>query len=400
MSAIKSNAFTLAYTFFREPAQKVIPELKSYGFSGINLALNYHSSRDLLLRQGPQLEYLSDGFHYYKVDNQAYEANAIKPDLKDQLPTNQVLDSVLKVAGENDFQVNAWAVYMHNSAIGMAHPDSVVTNVLGNKFLSELCPANPAVAQYALGMTRDLASRGISGIRAESLHFHGARHGEHHERFFIELSSITEFLFALCFCTYCKKNYEEQNSDLAALVAKVSSLLLAVFDDKDPWLGRKLDKQTLAEIVGEPILKYLASREQVVANLYKKIAEVTRKAEITLNFVDQSPLLDMSSEDAISNSWQVGIDNSQISQIINRYEPLIYRPQSDQVASLASNYLKSVAPEITAILRPTYPDCTSANNLLQKVDALVSLGVKEIDFYLLDTMRKSDLDNIKDALKN
>jgi hypothetical protein len=116
--------------------------------------------------------------------------------------------------------------------------------------------------------------------------------------------------------------------------------------------------------------------------------------------VDQSPLLDMGSEDAISNSWQVGIDNSQISQIITRYEPLIYRGQSDQVASLASNYLKNVSPEITAILRPTYPDCTSAHNLLQKVDALVGLGVQEIDFYLLDTMRKSDLENIKNALKN
>jgi len=350
MSAIKSNAFTLAYTFFREPAQKVIPELKSYGFSGINLALNYHSSRDFLLRQGPQLEYLSDGFHYYKVDNQAYEAGAIKPDLKDQLPTNQVLDSALKAAGENEFQVNAWAVYMHNSAIGMAYPDSVVTNVLGNKFLSELCPANPAVAQYALGMTQDLASRGIHGIRAESLHF--------------------------------------------------SSLLLAVFEDKDPWLGKRLDKQVLAEVVGEPILKYLASREKAVTNLYKQIAEIARKAKISFNFVDQAPLLDMGSEDAISNSWQVGIDNSQISQIITRYEPLIYRGESQRVASLASNYLSNVASEITAILRPTYPDCTSAENLLQKVDSLVGLGVKEIDFYLLDTMRKSDLVNIKKALKN
>lgn len=400
MSAIKSNAFTLAYTFFREPAQRVIPELKSYGFSGINLALNYHSSRDFLLRQGPQLEYLSDGFHYYKVDNQAYEADAIKPDLKDQLPTNQVLDSALKAAGENEFQVNAWAVYMHNSAIGMAYPDSVVTNVLGNKFLSELCPANPAVAQYALGMTRDLASRGINGIRAESLHFHGARHGEHHERFFIELSPITEFLFALCFCTYCKKNYEEENSDLASLVAKVSSLLLAVFEDKDPWLGKRLDKQVLAEVVGEPILKYLASREKAVTNLYKQIAEIAQKAKISFNFVDQAPLLDMSSEDAVANSWQVGIDNSQISQIITRYEPLIYRGESQRVSSLASNYLSNVASEITAILRPTYPDCTSAENLLQKVDVLAGLGVNEIDFYLLDTMRKSDLVNIKKALKN
>ena len=400
MSGIKSNAFTLAYTFFREPAEKVIPELKSFGLSGINLALNYHSSRDLLLRQGPQLEYLSDGFHYYKSNYEMYESGAIKPDLKDQLPTNQVLDSVLKSAKQNDFQVNAWAVYMHNSAIGMAHPDAVVTNVLGNKFFSELCPANPAVAAYALGMTRDLASRGINGIRAESLHFHGARHGEHHERFFIELSPITEFLFSLCFCTHCKKNYESHNSDLDTLVSKVSKLLLAVFDEKDPWLGKKLDKATLAEIVGEPILKYLVSREQAVANLYKQISEVTVKAKISFNFVDQAPLLDMNSEDAISNSWQVGIDNSQISQIIDRFEPLIYRRESDQVASLADNYLKNVAPKITAILRPTYPDSTSANNLSQKVDSLVGLGVKEIDFYLLDTMRKSDLDNIKSAIKH
>ena len=165
-------------------------------------------------------------------------------------------------------------------------------------------------------------------------------------------------------------------------------------------MGKKLDKATLAEIVGEPILKYLVSREQAVANLYKQISEITVKAKISFNFVDQAPLLDMNSEDAISNSWQVGIDNSQISQIIDRFEPLIYRRESDQVASLADNYLKNVAPKITAILRPTYPDSTSANNLSQKVDSLVGLGVKEIDFYLLDTMRKSDLDNIKSAIKH
>lgn len=400
MSGIKSNAFTLAYTFFKEPADKVVSDLKSYGFSGINLALNYHSSRDLLLRQGPELAYLSDGFHYYKVDNKAYAASALKPDLKDQLPSNQILESVLKAAHENSFEVNAWAVYMHNSALGMAHPDSVVTNALGNKFYSELCPANPAVAEYALGMTQDLAGRGINGIRAESLHFHGARHGEHHERFFIELSPITEFLFALCFCRYCKENYDPQNLSADQLMAKVSTLLLRVFEDKDPWLDKKLDKSLLAEIVGEPILQYLASREEAVANLYKQISEVTSKAKISFNFVDQAPLIDTNSENAIVNSWQVGIDNAKISQIIDRYEPLIYRRESTQVAKLAENYLNNVAPNITAILRPTYPDSTSASNLSQKIDSLVRLGVNEIDFYLLDTMRKSDLENLKQILNN
>ena len=56
MTKINSSAFTFPHTFFREKAEKVIPELINYGFSGINLALNYHSSRDLLLRQGPALE--------------------------------------------------------------------------------------------------------------------------------------------------------------------------------------------------------------------------------------------------------------------------------------------------------------------------------------------------------
>jgi hypothetical protein len=287
---------------------------------------------------------------------------------------------------------------MHNSAIGMAHPDSVVTNALGNKFFSELCPSNPAVAKYAVGMSKDLASRGIDGIRAESLHFHGARHGEHHERFFIELSPITEFLFALCFCNYCKQNFEARNEDVDKLISKVAKLLLLVFEDKDPWLGKQLNLSNLAEVAGEQILKYLKCREEAVTNLYRQISAVTSGAKISFNFVDQAPLLDFNSQDAISNSWQVGIDNSQIVPIIDRYEPLIYRRESTQVAKLAENYLKNIAPNITAILRPTYPDCTSANNLSQKVDSLVGLGIREIDFYLLDTMRKSDLNNLKSVI--
>ena len=60
---MRANAFTLPYTFFRQDAFEVLSDLKRAGFTGINLALNYHASHDFLLRQGPQLEYLSDGFH-------------------------------------------------------------------------------------------------------------------------------------------------------------------------------------------------------------------------------------------------------------------------------------------------------------------------------------------------
>ena len=398
MSAIKSNAFTFPYTFFREPADKVIPELQSYGLSGINLALNYHGSRDLLLRQGPQLEYLSDGFHYYKTDYSKYEDYAFKPALIDQLPNNELLDSVIEVAKNNQFEVNAWAVYMHNSAIGMANPEAAVTNVFGNKFLSELCPINPAVAGYAIGLTKDLVSRGINAITAESLHFHGARHGEHHERFFIELSPVSEFLFSLCFCPHCVKNYQDGGSDITPLLGKVKNSLSMVFEKVDPWLGKRLTKELLAEIIGPDILTYLTYRENKIASVYKDISKVTKAAGVIFKYVDQSPLLDMNSAKAIESSWQIGIDTKQINQIIDCFEPLIYRQDVTAVADLAKNYLEGTDAGLTAILRPTYPDSTSPENLINKVSALVDLGISNIDFYLLDTMRASDLESIKHSI--
>jgi hypothetical protein len=398
MSSIKSHAFAFAYTFFREPAEKVIPELKSYGFTGINLALNYHGSRDLLLRQGPQLEYLADGFHYYKSDAGVYAKDAYKPALTDQLPSNELLDSVIKVAAANDFKVNAWAVYMHNSAIGMASPEAAVTNVFGNKFLSELCPINPAVRGYALGLTKDLVSRGLNGVVAESLHFHGARHGEHHERFFIELSPVSEFLFSLCFCKSCVANYQITGNDAQPLINKVTGLLNEVFQTQDPWLGKQLSKDLLAEVVGPEILKYLSAREEKLASLYEEVVKVSKAAGSVFKLVDQAPLLDMQSADALGNSWQVGIDNQRINKIVDRYEPLIYRPDESGVSTLAQNYLKNTTTGVTAILRPTYPDSTSRDNLAKKVSSLTKLGISEIDFYLLDTMRGSDLASIKSVL--
>ncbi len=395
MTSVKSNAFTLPYTFFREPAAKVISDLKQSGLSGINLALNYHASRDFLLRQGPQLEYLSDGFHYYKVDKSNYESGALTPSDFDQLPSNQLLENILLEAKKQDFEVNAWAVYMHNSAIGMHYPGASVTNVFGNKFLSELCPINKSVQAYAVGLTKDLASRGVTAIMAESLHFHGARHGEHHERFFMELSPVFEFLFSLCFCQGCKSNF---SGDAESLAEKVKAKLNIVFNDKDPWLGKNLSKDLLADLLGEEILQYLTAREDAVSVLYEKVVAAAHSVGVKFKYEDQSPLLDTNSSKTLDRSWELGINNQKISKIVDIYEPLVYRTTADGVASLATSYLRETSAPVSAILRPTYPDCTDQDNLIKKVEALKSLEIKNIDFYLLDTFRPRDLTWIKKAI--
>jgi len=391
----RHNAFTFPYTFFRERAAAVIPQLKEVGFTGINLALNYHASRDFLLRQGPELHYLADGFHYYKPDLSKYPSGALTPHPSDCLTDNQMLDEVLAVADTENFEINAWAVFMHNSAIGFRHPQVTVTNCFGNHFLSELCPSSPMVAGYISGLTADLSSRGITSLAIESLHFHGAHHGEHHERFFLEMGEVTAFLLSLCFCASCIENF---SGDGLRLKNKVAALLQPFLDDRDPWLDTPLTKENLAEIVGADLLGYLTSREETIAARYREVQTIAAESGVKTKFVDQAPLLPGSANEPLAKSWQVGINNALIDQIVDIYEPLIYRNTPDEVAHVGENYRKLVTSEITAILRPTFPDNQSERSLIEKVARLKSAGISDIDFYLLDAMRPRDLTWIKSAI--
>jgi len=391
----RHNAFTFPYTFFRERAAAVIPQLKEVGFTGINLALNYHASRDFLLRQGPELHYLVDGFHYYKPDLSNYPSGALTPHPSDCLTDNHMLDEVMTAASRENFEINAWAVFMHNAAIGFRHPQVSVTNCFGNHFLSELCPSSPQIAGYISGLTADLSSRGITSLAIESLHFHGAHHGEHHERFFLEMGEVTAFLLSLCFCASCIENF---SGDGLRLKNKVAALLQPFLDDRDLWLDTPLTKENLAEIVGADLLGYLTSREETIAARYREVQTIAAESGVKTKFVDQAPLLPGSANEPLAKSWQVGINNALIDQIVDIYEPLIYRNTPDEVAHVGENYRKLVTSEITAILRPTFPDNQSESSLIEKVDRLKSAGIADIDFYLLDAMRPRDLTWIKSAI--
>ena len=391
----RHNAFTFPFTFFRQSALSVIPELQSHGFTGVNLALNYHASRDFLLRQGPALEYLADGFHYYQPNLELYPAGAALPNRRDCLTDNRMLDGVVEVAVARGFEINAWAVFMHNSALGYQYPELTVTNCFDNHFLSELCPSSPQIAGYISGMSADLCSRGITSIAIESLHFHGAHHGEHHERFFVEMGEFTAFLFSLCFCISCIANF---SGDGQALKARVAGLLRPFLDDADPWLTFELSKENLANVVGSEILEYLLARERTLAKRYSEVAEMAHRHAVRTRFIDQAPLIPKSENSPLAMSWQVGINNELIDEIVDVFEPLIYRGSVAQVSAVASHYRTALKSEITAILRPTFPDNSSQESLTAIVSALREKSVADTDFYLLDAMRPTDLQGIEKAL--
>lgn len=398
MTEKRSHLFAFPHTFNQKDHARVIRELQLSGATGVNLALNYHASRDFLLRQGPSLEYLSDGFHYYKPNFSRYPEGSFTPSSDDHWASNEMLDSLLESAREAGFSIAAWGVFLHNSAIGRSHRNATVTNALGNHFLSELCPLNPRVRGYVLGLVADLSSRGISAIAIESLHFHGARHGEHHERFFLEMSPTTEFLFSLCFCSSCIDAFNKSGGDGEHLRGKISSSLRPFLDDEDPWLRMNLTKGHLVEILGEEILQFLHMRENALTALYQSVSEAAHSANVKLRLVDQTPLINSSDPKPLDSSWLVGIDYEKIQHFVDAYTPLIYRESADEVETLTRHYRERISQEIIPILRPTYPDNRSQKELVEKVARIRALEIDEVDFYLLDTMRPRDLDWIKQSL--
>lgn len=390
------NAFAFIHSFSPPNNPSInINKLQDSGLTGINLALNYHASRDFTLGSTPSLRYLEDGAHYYQPDLSNYPTGAITPSPDDVYQDNSTLEKIQESGRKSGFDINAWAVYFHNSAAGKQNPEAVQVNGLGQKLLASLCPSNPSAQGYAIGLTNDLLSRGIKSIAAESIHFHGLIHGEHHERYFIELSEISQYLLGFCLCIYCQSAAESAGADAKKLTSEISAALNKLISADDPWLGQELNIANLVSIFGIDIERWILGQQRTLVNLHKEITKLAHSAKATLRWVDQSPLIG-----GLAQSWRIGIDPKELGQVVDIIEPLFYRQNTGEIIELAMSYLSIInSPEkITGILRPTYPDNSSDKELALRINALKNLGIENIDFYLLDVWRERDLEWIKQAL--
>ena len=390
------NAFAFIHSFSPPNNPSVnIDKLQDSGLTGINLALNYHASRDFTLRGTPSLRYLEDGAHYYQPDLSKYSTGAITPSPDDVYQDNSTLEKIQESGRKSGFDIHAWAVYFHNSAAGKQNPETVQINGLGQKLLASLCPSNPSAQGYAIGLTNDLLSRGIKSIAAESIHFHGLIHGEHHERYFIELSEISQYLLGFCLCIYCQSAAESAGADAKKLASEISAALNKLIAADDPWLGQQLNIANLISIFGIDIKNWILGQQRTLVNLHKELTKLAHSAGATLRWVDQSPLIG-----GLAQSWRIGIEPKELGQVADVIEPLFYRQNTSEIIELAKSYLSTInSPEkITGILRPTYPDNSSDKELALRISALKNLGIENIDFYLFDVWRERDLDWIKQAL--
>ncbi len=188
--------------------------LADLGFGEVAMATSYHDGRWLQpWHPNGRVRFLEDGTVHFRP---AAEYGTVRPVASSAVPARgpSPLERLCIEAPKAGLQVRAWNVCTHNSRLGLLHPELCVENAFGDRYPYALCPAQPAVQQYVLGLARDLAAHeGLGAIEFEAFGWMGFKHSSHHDKASFAPRGLLEYALSLCFCEPCRARMQAEDGD-------------------------------------------------------------------------------------------------------------------------------------------------------------------------------------------
>jgi hypothetical protein len=400
---VDSSVYCLPADILGEGAGTVLGNIRELaGVPGVTVAACYHSSSDVYPHNPAyRVSSLAPGA-FYQVDPSGY-AGLLRPAVSHSAAGRDILAETCLAGGRLGMKVAAWAVLLHRDDLD-GRRGELQENCFGDLFPGRLCPANPAVRDYALAMTRELCSYPISALRAEALHYQGAVHGAHHERCLEDYGELARFVLGLCFCPCCAEQGTRSGVDVPGLARRCRRYLTDVFGSAEP--PRTWDARSLTEVCGPDMRGYLTARTAAVTSLARAVADESRRAGVRLTVLDETiPMQSYSTGYGFDPAHEavpaeLGIDPRAMAQAGVPLEEPVYLAESSDACSAIDWYLGQIgsAAGLSVLLRPGPPDTRSADSLRDKVAAAAARGCAEVNFYVYGLYRLRALDLIRTAL--
>ena len=195
------------------------------GLAGVALAAAYHSVRAVTPFHPEQRIVTRDAAVYYRADPARWRATGLRP--------ARLRPTVARPAGSFEraaaalrsrgLQVTAWAVITHNDRLGAAVPSAAVRNAFGDRYPWALCPASPAVREYAAALASEIAALPeADAIELEACGWYGVEHLSAHDKTGgTAAGAQAQWLLSVCFCAACRGEYAAAGADPAWLAACV-----------------------------------------------------------------------------------------------------------------------------------------------------------------------------------
>ena len=385
-----------------EGASAVLDRLVGYGVQSATVAVAYHRARDVTPHGKTRLTMRTDGVHLPVAG--AGFTELVPPEQPARLHLNSGLIAAIS---ERGLGLDGWVVICHNTSLGLRHPELTQVTCFGDRAApADLCPAQPRVRTYARQLAVAVARLGVESVVAESLHYGTFDHGYHHERSFVELSQVDRFLLGICFCNACGAAADARGEDAKQAAAEARRALEPVMAGR-PGPAQDLTPDFLGAHVGPAFAAFAAGRTQVVTSLAAEVGDAVETAGAKLLVLDMTgavkgyasgtPAGALAAQDA----WQVGVDVAAVAGTgVVHIGMLAYARSSGRIAADVAAYRDAIGPGplLRALLRPSAPDCASADDLTAHVRVALAAGADAIGFYHYGLCTFADLERVPQAL--
>ncbi|MGW0580676.1 hypothetical protein ACWD25_33085 [Streptomyces sp. NPDC002920] len=396
METSTASAYAFVEDLRAEGAAAVLDRvLGSYGCDTLTVAAAYHRARDVTPHGPARVTLRRDGVHFVPPAD-LFDGLRLTPPVQSGAE-EEPLREVRRLTAERGAALHGWTVFLHNTTLGLAHPDVTQQNCFGDRAApADLCPAHPDVRAYAVALARAVARQGVDAVVAESLHYGTFGHGYHHERSFVPLGPLEDFLLGLCFCVHCVRRAAGADADAAR--AEAARLVGRVLDGADPQPWE----------LPRPVEAYVRTRVGTVTSLAASVADAVAGEGSQLVFLDLTGAVKGYADGlptgalAADEAWRIGVDPAAVGAVVPGYAVLAYARDAERVAADTAAY-RAVLPgscSLRAVLRPGAPDTTSAEHLAARTAAATGPGRADaVDFYHYGLVPFPVLDRIPVALK-
>lgn len=383
--------YTYAWDLAEAGVSAAADEFRDLGLDTVTMAGSYHAGKFMRPHgKGGKVFFPDDGTVYFKADPSHY--GAIKPVQNGPLGERDVLRELVEHGG---MSVNVWLVLLHNTRLGMAHPQAVVHNAFGDPYFYNLCPSAPEARAYAVALAKDVTDNyPVRGISLEAPGFTPYAHGYHHEFALMKSNRWLENMLGLCFCEHCLTGAEKAGIDARRFKAEVAADVSAYLGSDIDYPADMAEAFWLADTASNGDLRrYMDFRAGVVTSLVADIrAAVRSDAEVAVIPSVARPT---------GGAWYEGSDIGELAATAGIVEACFYEPSAMRIRSDLFDIRRRLKGKgrLRGILRPAHPDIASKVEFIEAVAALRAGGVDELAFYNWGHLRRANLAWIGEALK-
>ncbi|SEE49305.1 hypothetical protein SAMN05519104_6293 [Rhizobiales bacterium GAS188] len=373
-----------------EGVASVAEQFRGLGLDTVTVAGSYHAGKFLRPHgKRGKVYFPQDGTVYFRPTASRY--GAIKPVGNSMLGEVDVIDELTHVEG---IATNVWLVLLHNTRLGMAHPEATVRNAFGDRYIYNLCPSASEARAYAVGLAADVThGYAVSGVSLETPGFMPFAHGYHHEFAMLRQNRWLTSQLGLCFCEHCLRGAKSAGIEAARLSAQIAGEVNAYLDSDVEFPDDMAEAFWMADTRSDGELKaFLDWRCGVVTSLLAEIRAAVRPGATVAVIPSVAR--------PTAGAWYEGSDLKAVVATAGILEVCLYERGVERIRSDIFDIKRRLkgAGRIRGILRPGHPDLDSKDALVAATSALAAEGIDEVAFYNYGHLRAANIRWIEDAL--